>query len=113
MKIDSVVFYSNDIEKVTNFYVNVLGFELDFIDSNRYVSFNFENVKLGIKLAKENREVPGSQTIFIEDNKIEDTYETFKDKGIKFYKELTDDPFAINFSVLDTDGNKIQYIKRK
>lgn len=60
MNFDSAIFYSNDIEKVISFYEGKLGLELDENQDGKYVSFKFANgVKLGIKKAMEDREVPG------------------------------------------------------
>ncbi|MFA5926219.1 MAG: glyoxalase superfamily protein [Parcubacteria group bacterium] len=113
MKLDSAVFYSNDIEKATEFYRDVIGLEVDYIQEGKYSSFNFENAKFGIKQRKEEREVPGSQTIFVEAKNIEDLYSLLKEKGVSFYKEIVEEDWGTNFSLLDPDGNKIQFVRRR
>ncbi len=113
MKLDSAIFYTNNLEKVIPFYRNIVGLNIEYIQEGKFVSFKFENGRLGIKQAKEKREIPGHQTIFIEIEDIEKTYNEFKEKGIIFLKELTQENWATNFSFLDPDGNKIQFMKRK
>ena len=113
MILDSVVLYTNDIEKVTEFYRDFLGMKMDYQTPERFVQFSFENgVKLGIKKTKEEREKPGSQTIFIQAENVEDLYEEFKQKGVKFYKELKIEEWATEFAILDPDGNKVEFIRR-
>jgi predicted enzyme related to lactoylglutathione lyase len=76
MNLDSAVFYTNNIEEVAKFYQNFLGLKLDYKTPDRFVQFSFENgVKLGIKKAREEREKPGAQTIFIQAEDIEKLYE--------------------------------------
>ncbi len=52
MKLDSAVFYSNDLIITIPFYRDTLGLEVNYIQENRFASFNFENSKLGIKQKK-------------------------------------------------------------
>jgi predicted enzyme related to lactoylglutathione lyase len=112
MRLDSAVFYSNDIEKAINFYRDTIGLEVDYIQEGKYASFSFENAKLGIKQRKEKRETPGSQTIFIEADNIEEKYGSFKESGVSFYKEMVEEDWGTNFSLLDPDGNKVQFVRR-
>ena len=112
MKLNSAIFYTKDLNKAIPFYKEVVGLEVDYIQESRFASFKLENGKLGIKQAKEEREVPGHQTIFIEVRDIEDIYKEFKEKGITFLKELTEEDWATNFSFLDPDGNKLQFVSR-
>ncbi|MBA4320228.1 MAG: hypothetical protein C0412_17665 [Flavobacterium sp.] len=112
IKLDSAVFYTSDLARAVAFYRDIIGFEVDYVQSDRYASFNLSNAKLGIKQAKEAREIPGHQTIFIECENIEEIYQQFKSKGVDILKELTTEDWAINFSILDPDGNKVQYVKR-
>ena len=111
MKLDSAVFYSSDILKVIPFYVEKLGFELEY-QQERFVSFKFSNGRLGIKNQSEEREQPGYQTVFIQTEEIEKTFEILKEKGLEFRKELAEHPWGKEFSLLDPDGNKVLYIQR-
>jgi len=113
MKLDSAVLYSNDIETITNFYQNVLGMELDYRQEDKYVSFKFDNgVRLGIKKAVEEREVVGSQTFFVDTDNIQEDYERLVEKGVEVYKELNEQSWGKEFSILDPDKNKVEFIQR-
>ena len=114
MKLDSAVFYSHDIEKVVNFYRDVIGLEVEYQQSDKYVSFLFDNgVRLGIKRAVEEREKPGTQTIFISIPNIVSFYEKIQESGVEITKELIyTDGFGNNFSILDPDMNKVQFVDR-
>jgi len=113
MKLDSVIFYTNNLGKAVSFYCDKVGLEVDYIQEDRFASFKFKNGKLGIKKAKEEREMPGYQTVFIEVENIEEVYNQFKAKGINFRKELIKEDWGTNFSFLDPDGNKPQFISKQ
>lgn len=114
MKLDSAVFYTNDLEKVVDFYEDKIGLEVDYISEGKFASFKFTNgVRLGIKKAVEEREKPGSQTIFIEEPNVEKLYEKYKKEGMDFYKDLKEESWGIEFAILDPDGNKIEFLRRK
>ncbi|XLQ20745.1 MAG: VOC family protein [Candidatus Moraniibacteriota bacterium] len=113
MKLDSAVFYSNNLNVTIPFYRDVLGLDVNYIQENRFASFNFENGKIGIKQKKEDREIPGHQTVFVEVDNIEEVYKKFQERGIIFLKKLTREDWAINFSLLDPDKNKIQFISNQ
>lgn len=114
MKLDSAVFYTKDIPVIIDYYENAIGLELEYRQGDKYVSFLFENgIRLGIKKAVEEREIPGSQTCFFAVADVKAEYEKAKEKKLNIRKELVDPPWGIVFSVLDPDGNKIQFIQRK
>jgi catechol 2,3-dioxygenase-like lactoylglutathione lyase family enzyme len=113
MKLDSVIFYSQDIEVVIPFYRDVLGLELIEQQGDKFVKFRFENnVELGIKRAVEPREVPGTQTFFAESRDIQTDYDKCKSANARFGKELAHQPWGDEFSILDADGNKVLFIQR-
>jgi len=112
--LDTVVFYTNNIPAVVEFYTNKMGLKLDYRQGDTYASFLFDNnVRLGIKKASEEREIPGTQAFFFTSKDAKADYEDAKARGLEIYKELTDEPWAVEFSVLDPDGNKIEYLQRK
>lgn len=114
MRLKSAVFYTNDIDKVEEFYNKILGIELDYRSGDKYISFKFpNNVTLGIKKAVEDREVPGKQTVFLEVDDIEGWYKKVKELGLTIRKELTVDSAGTNFSILDPDLNKVQFYGAK
>ena len=89
MKLDSAVLYTNDIERITQFYSDVVGLELDYQHGDKYVQFKFANgVGLGIKKTTEEREHPGHQTIFIRSENIELDFQRLKEANAEFRKEI-------------------------
>lgn len=114
MNLDSAVFYTNDINTIVAFYRDTLGFTVEYIQSDKYVSFIFPNgARLGIKKKIEEREIPGAQTVFIAvDSDIEKLYRSFQEKQLPIYKELTVQEWGKNFSILDPDANKIQFVEK-
>jgi len=112
--LDSAVFYSNDLNKVIPFYVDLLGFKVEYQQGENYVSFIFPNgARLGIKKKVEEREIPGAQVVFISVDNIEALYKELKKTDIEFIKELVDQEWGKNFSILDLDKNKIQFVQHK
>lgn len=113
MKIDSVVFFTNNLDRIVDFYQNKLNFELEYLDKEKYVSFIFENgVRLGIKLKNSKREIPGSQTVILQCDDIETKYNDLLKIGILMEKKLVKQSWGITFSFLDPDGNKVEFVKR-
>ncbi|MDD2807319.1 MAG: glyoxalase superfamily protein [Patescibacteria group bacterium] len=115
MKLDSAVFYSNDIEKVVSFYKDILDFTVEYQQGDKYVAFIFpNNARLGIKLKNEEREIPGAQTVFVSlESGIENLYENLKQKNVSIHKELVIQDWGKNFSILDPDGNKVQFVEKQ
>ncbi len=113
MNLDSAILYSHDVDKIVPFYTDVLGFPLDYHQEGKFVSFIFPNGgRLGIKTQREEREIPGHQTVFIGVENIEEIYEQLKQKNVTFAKELVEMPWGKEFSILDADSNKVLYIQR-
>ena len=110
MKLDSAVFYSNDLNTAIPFYRNMVGLEIHYIQTGRFVSFKLGGGKLGIKQRNEEREIPGHQTVFIEVQDIETVYKNFQAKGVAFSKKLTNEDWAVTFALLDPDGNKLVFV---
>lgn len=110
----SVCFFSNNIKKSIEFYTQILGLELDFVNGDRFVNFRFNNgVYLAIKKSSEDREVPGHQTLFIDEPEVEERFKEMKSKGCIFKKELTEETYGTHFSVFDPDKNKLEFIRNK
>ncbi len=89
MKLHSAVFYTNNIDAVYDFYINKLGLELDYRQDEKFISFKLSNkVKLGIKKATEDREIPGAQTIFLEVDDVRVWYKKAQNLDSTFLKNL-------------------------
>ena len=114
MKLDSVIFYSNNLVKSKDFYQNILNLKLK-TDSDNFISFALDNnVLLGIKLYISTRDkTPGQQSLSFSVNDIQNVYTKLKSQlDIIFIKELTKNSWGYEFAVLDPDGNKIMFINR-
>lgn len=112
MNLDSAIFYSHDIKKVIPLYRDILNFQIDYQREDKFVSFIFPNGgRLGIKKQREEREVPGYQTVFVSVENIEEFYDSLRSK-MEMYKELTEQPWGKEFSILDADKNKVLFIER-
>lgn len=113
MEFDSAIFYSNDLERTINFYSKIIGLKIEYQQGNKYVSFKFPNeVRLGIKTADSNREIPGSQTIIIAIKNIDDIYKRLKEQNVPMYLDITNESWGRTFSILDPDNNRIEFLKR-
>lgn len=110
MKISYAILYTNDLEKTVSFYKDLVGLELESHDQGRFASFKLENGSLGIKQKKEEREIPGHQSVIVSTTNIEDLYHQYKNKDVFWYKELTKEEWGTNFAILDPDGNKIEFV---
>ena len=112
MKLDSGVFFTKDIKRAVSFYRDMMGFKVDYINSN-FASFIFSNgAKLGIKIPSKDREVPGHQTIFIQVGDINKFLQETKSKNLKFYENLSElKGWGKFYSILDPDGNKVLFIE--
>lgn len=114
MKLHSAVFYTSNIDVIEDFYTNKLGLKLDYRAGDKFISFWLSNkVKLGIKKAVEEREIPGAQSIFLEVDDVSEWYNKAQELGLNILKELAEENWAVNFSILDPDKNKVQIIQVK
>jgi predicted enzyme related to lactoylglutathione lyase len=111
MRTAYTIFYTEDIERITNFYRDTLGLEIEELRQNSFVSFKLENGLLGIKNKVEEREIPGSQTIIVSVNNIDEIYKEFKEKDLIWYKDLIKQDWGTNFAILDPDGNKFDVVQ--
>jgi len=69
--------------------------------------------RIGIKVGKQEREVPGHQTVFLDVRDMDEWYQKALSKNIAIYKHLKDEPWGKEFSVLDPDENKIVFYEEK
>ncbi|KXK08644.1 MAG: Glyoxalase-like domain protein [Microgenomates bacterium OLB22] len=114
MELHSAVFYTRDIDSVEKFYHHTLGLEIEYRQQDAFISFIFSNnVRLGIKMAVEEREIPGAQTIFVKVDDIDRWYEKAEQLKLRIRKKLVVESWGTNFSILDPDGNKVQFVSAK
>ena len=113
MDFDTAIFYTNNLDKAIDFYQDLIGLEIEYRQGDKYVSFIFPNkTRLGIKKATGERERPGLQTIIVSIEDIDNFYQTLKEKNINLYEELKDESWGKTFSILDVDGNRLEFLKR-
>jgi len=113
-KLDSAIFYSNDIPAIVTYYTQKIGLELEYQQGDKYASFLLaDGIRLGIKKQSEEREIPGTQTIFLAVGDAKADFEKAKVAGLNIRKELTEAAWGLEFSVLDPDGNKVLFLQRK
>ncbi len=113
---DSVIFYSKDLAKAKKFYLEIIGLDIDYEQEGKYLSLKIDgDSKLGIKFTREDREIPGAQTCILNPTTdIKTIYNQLKTHfNLKFNKELTELSYGIEFSILDTDGNKLIFLQIK
>lgn len=109
----SAIFYTRNLTESVDFYVQLLEFEIEYIQQGRFASFILGECRLGIKQAKEEREIPGHQTVFVMTDDIVQLYEALKARRVTFSKHLVEEDWATNFALLDPDGNKMLFIAGK
>lgn len=113
MNFDSAILYTNDIQKIRDFYEHTVGLQFQYQDGDVYVSFIFPNgAKLGINKSQfTDRETPGNQTFFIRTDDITREYKKYQALGYSFYEPFETHDWGTYFAILDPDGNKIGFIK--
>jgi predicted enzyme related to lactoylglutathione lyase len=112
MKLHSAVFYSNNLEPLKTVYCDFIGAEVERETPNKFISFIFENgFRLGIKVGDKPREIGGHGTIFVEVPDIDSWYSKAVDTHKEIYKHLVEQPWGKSFSILDSDGNKIEFLE--
>ena len=114
MKIDSAILYVKDLDESIGFFCNQLNFNLEFKDSSRYASFIFDDKsKLGvIQVNEKEKDNPGHNAVKFRIKDATALYTKLKKQGLKFSKDLTIESWAIEFIVLDIDGNKLIMAER-
>lgn len=108
MKLSYGIFYTKDLAKAKAFYTDKIGLELVYQDI-KFISFKIGEQLLGIKIQEISREIPGHQTIIIETDNLDDLYEKFNERRVMIFSVLKDDSWGRNFSILDPDGNRVEF----
>lgn len=102
------MFYTNDLGRIILFYRDSLGFEFAFSDQ-RFAAFKIGDALLGIKIRELDREIPGHQTAIIEVADVNYMYQTAQKKNWNIFTPLTNEDWGKNFSILDPDGNRVEF----
>jgi predicted enzyme related to lactoylglutathione lyase len=111
MKLAYGIFYTNDLRAISKYYTDVLGFEIAFGDDT-FIAFKVGDALLGIQRKLIDREMPGHQTAIILVDNVDEWYKELKEKGVIIFSEITNAEWGRNFSILDPDGNRIEFFTR-
>ena len=66
-----------------------------------------------MKVGDKPREVGGHGTIFVEVVDVDKWYKKAVDSNMELYKHLVEQPWGKSFSILDSDGNKVEFLEEK
>ncbi len=108
-----ITFYVSDLKKAAKFYEETLGLEKKY-EFSSYVGFECGGVEIGLipKLEgkqKVNTSLPSVE--FLVDD-VEKTYSELKKRGVKFVKELHEEPWGGRQATFtDPDGNILEIVQ--
>ena len=105
-----ITFYVSDLGKAKKFYEEILGLEKKY-EFSSYVGFECGGVEIGL-IPKPEGEQKASHTSpsveFLVDN-VDKVYNDLKSKGVKFIKELHDEPWGGKQATFtDPDGHILE-----
>ncbi|MEM1563119.1 MAG: VOC family protein [Candidatus Bathyarchaeia archaeon] len=107
-----MTFYVSDLKKAAQFYEEILGLEKKY-EYSSYVGFECGGVEIGLipKLKKGERASLSLSVEFLVDD-VEKFYNELKSKGVKFVKELHEEPWGGKQATFtDTDGNILEIVQ--
>ena len=105
-----VTFYVSDLQKAAEFYEEALGLEKKY-EYSSYVGFECGGVEIGLipKLGEPQKVNPLSPSVEFLVDDVEKVYNELKNKGVKFIKELHDEPWGGRQATFtDPDGNILE-----
>jgi metallothiol transferase len=105
-----ITFYVSDLRKAKKFYEEILCLEKKY-EYSSYVGFECGGVEIGL-IPRPQEEQKASQTSpsieFLVDN-VDKVYKDLKSKGVKFIKELHDEPWGGRQATFtDPDGHILE-----
>jgi len=105
-----ITFHVSDLGRAAKFYEETLGLEKKY-EYSSYVGFECGGLEIGLipKGKEEQRVSPTSPSVeFLVDN-VARMYNELKNKGVKFIKELHDEPWGGRQATFtDPDGNILE-----
>lgn len=105
-----VTFYVSDLKGAVKFYEETLGLEKKY-EYSSYVGFECGGVEIGLvpKLKEGQKVSPLSPSVEFLVDDVEKVYKQLKNKGVKFIKELHDEPWGGRQATFtDPDGNILE-----
>ncbi|HJP67939.1 MAG TPA: VOC family protein [Sphingomicrobium sp.] len=110
MRIQYAILYTSDIDRVRAFYSTLLKAQ-PVEDLEYFVGFALDGPMLGIKRSSEPREQPGCQTVIIACQNAEEMHNACVALGAPIVQEIEVAEWGKNFSILDPDGNKVEFVE--
>ncbi len=105
-----VTLYVSDLKRAAKFYEETLGLEKKY-EYSSYVGFECGGVEIGLisKLTEEQKVSPLSPSVEFLVDDVEKVYNELKNKGVKFIKELHEEPWGGRQATFtDPDGNILE-----
>lgn len=105
-----VTFYVSDLKRAAKFYEETLGLEKKY-EYSSYVGFECGGVEIGLipRLTEGQKASPLSPSVEFLVDDVEKVYNELKNKGVKFIKELHDEPWGGRQATFtDPDGNILE-----
>lgn len=103
-----------DLERAVEFYVKILGFDVDFRYEDFYVGIVKDSSSIHLKLnspcTEERKSSDNLEVLFTVDG-IDDLYKDILNKSAKIIQPLRDMPYGKEFYVADPDGNIIAFVE--
>ncbi len=113
MKTDSQasVFSVSDLTQAKSYYIDILGFELDFdFEMGHYAGIKHGKALIHITAGDVLAERVGKGSVYIFCDEVDDYFAQVKANGANIMREPLDEPFMMrDFTVLDPDGNMITF----
>ena len=106
----SITFYVSNLEKSEKFYEETLGLEKKY-EYSSYVGFECGGVEIGLipKLKEGQKVSPLSASVEFLVDDVEKVYKELKNKGVKFIKELHEQPWGGKQATFtDPDGKILE-----
>ncbi|RLC34581.1 hypothetical protein DRH14_02605 [Candidatus Shapirobacteria bacterium] len=110
--LNTVIVYTNNINKSKSFYLNTLGFVL-IRDDGHFIELKVnpdDKTSFAINLADSPEKVPGKQTVILKTNDVDNIYNILLEKKVNVLTEVKDFGWGKTFMFTDIDGNKIEVI---
>ena len=108
-----VTFYVSDLKRVKKFYEETLGLEKKY-EYSSYVGFECGGVEVGLipKLERGQKVSALSPPVEFLVDDVERVYNELKQKGVKFIKELHEEPWGGRQATFtDPDGNVLEIVQ--
>lgn len=108
-----ITFYVSDLKRAKKFYEQTLGLEKKY-EYSSYVGFECGGVEIGLvpKLEEGQKVSPLSPPVDFLVDDVERVYDELREKGVKFTKELHEEPWGGKQATFtDPDGNILEILQ--